>query len=188
MWVTGDLTLDQFGTLVNHEGYPKLADYLHAKFPGTKFITVGEKSYAVESATAPSRRHRRASVQPPVRHVRGHRLRQPRRPVAVPVRQERAGGTSTQPKCGRFYINSDSSNDYTTATTPPAWMYPEDGNRFFPGHDKAHLGGDTWAADAAMKMMEREDWSGMFVTLGAIDKAGHMWGAYHDRQSPPGSR
>ena len=32
----------------------------------------------------------------------------------------------------------------------PSWMYPEDGNRFFPGHDPAHLGGDTWAADAAI--------------------------------------
>ena len=32
--------------------YPKLADYLHTTYPGTKFITVGEKSYAVESAAA----------------------------------------------------------------------------------------------------------------------------------------
>ena len=52
MHITGDLSLADFGTLVNHEGYPKLADYLHAAYPGTKFITVGEKSYAVESATA----------------------------------------------------------------------------------------------------------------------------------------
>ena len=38
----------------NGQAYPKLADYLHTARPGTKFITVGEKSYAVESATAPS--------------------------------------------------------------------------------------------------------------------------------------
>ena len=31
-----------------------------------------------------------------------------------------------------------------------------------------------------MAMMEHENWSGMFVTLGAIDKAGHMWGADAD--------
>ena len=54
MWVTGDLTLAQFDTLVANEEYPKLADYLHAAFPGTKFIAVGEKSYAVESAVAPT--------------------------------------------------------------------------------------------------------------------------------------
>ena len=63
-------------------------------------------------------------------------------------------------------------------------MYPEDGNRFFPGTDASatagHLGGDTWVADAAIAMMENEAWSGMFVTLGAIDKAGHMWGAQND--------
>ena len=50
-----------------------------------------------------------------------------------------------------------------------------------------HLGGDNWVADAAMEMMENEDWSGMFVTMGGIDKAGHMWGAQSDRQSVPGS-
>jgi arylsulfatase A-like enzyme len=33
--------------------------------------------------------------------------------------------------------------------------------------------------DAALAMMG-EPWSGMFVTLGAIDKAGHMWGAQYD--------
>ena len=36
-------------------------------------------------------------------------------------------------------------------------------------------------------MMQNEDWSGMFVTMGGIDKAGHMWGANSDVQSPPGS-
>ena len=46
-------------------------------------------------------------------------------------------------------------------------MYPEEADRFFPGTDTAHLGGDVWVADAAMAMMEHENWSGMFVTLGA---------------------
>ena len=54
MHITGDLSLADFGTLIEHEGYPKLADYLHGAFPGTKFIAVGEKSYAVESAVAPT--------------------------------------------------------------------------------------------------------------------------------------
>jgi hypothetical protein len=186
MWVTGDLTLAQFDTLVSNEGYPKLADYLHAKFPGTKFIAVGEKSYAVESAVAPtgdisvrlSSRQSDTSAATGCANLNG-RWRYPFG-KNVPT-------YLTEPKCGRFYINSDATNDYGTLTTPPAWMYPEDGNRFFPGYDPEHLGGDTWAADAAMAMMENEDWSGMFVTLGGIDKAGHMWGANKDVQSPPGS-
>ena len=67
MHITGDLSLADFGTLVNSEGYPKLADYLHQAYPGRKFITVGEKSYAVESATGSERRHRRAAVEPSLR-------------------------------------------------------------------------------------------------------------------------
>jgi arylsulfatase A-like enzyme len=62
-----------------------------------------------------------------------------------------------------------------------------DGNRNVPGYDAAHLGGDTWTADAAIEMMRHEDWSGMFVTMAGIDKAGHMWGAEDDVQSAPGS-
>ena len=56
MHITGDLSLADFATISKNHGqpYPKLADYLHTARPGTKFITVGEKSYAVESATAPS--------------------------------------------------------------------------------------------------------------------------------------
>ena len=82
--------------------------------------------------------------------------------------------------CGRFFINSDKANDYGTAAAFPTWMYPSEGNRFWPGNDPNHLGGDTWAADAAIAMMKNENWSGMFVTLGAIDKAAHMWGAQAD--------
>jgi arylsulfatase A-like enzyme len=58
-----------------------------------------------------------------------------------------------------------------------------------PGFDPQHLGGDTWAADAAMSIMENENWSGMAVTLGGIDKIGHMWGGgiVDNAVYPPGS-
>ena len=53
-----------------------------------------------------------------------------------------------------------------------------------PGTEAGHLGGDTWAADAAIEMMQKETtWAGMFITMGGIDKAGHMWGAQND--TPP---
>ena len=87
--------------------------------------------------------------------------------------------------CGRYYVQS--ADTYGTSVAFPSWLYPLDGNRFVPGFDDDHLGGDNWVDDAAMDMMENEDWSGMFVTLGGIDKAGHMWGAQSDRQSVPGS-
>jgi arylsulfatase A-like enzyme len=77
---------------------------------------------------------------------------------------------------------------YGTGTTPPAWMYPLDGQRFAVGRDPAHLGGDIWTTDAGLAMMEREPWSGMLLTLGSIDKASHMWGGItDDGVYPPGS-
>jgi hypothetical protein len=185
MHITGDLSLADFGTLVDNEGYPKLADYLHAAYPGSKFITVGEKSYAVESATA-------SSGDIAVR-LSGRSANDPTNPCQIEL-----GGRYRFPTgknvpsylftpCGRFFINSDGSNDYGTRAAFPSWLYPEDGNRFFPGTDASalagHLGGDTWVADAAIAMMRNETWSGMFVTLGAIDKAGHMWGADADTVS-----
>ena len=54
MWTTGELTYPQFGTLIQDKGYPKLADYLQDAQPGKKFIVVGQKGYAVDSAAAES--------------------------------------------------------------------------------------------------------------------------------------
>jgi len=186
--VTGDLSLDNFQTLVTHEGYPKLSDYLHTASPGSKFITVGEKSYAVESAAAGTGdiavrlSSRKSDVTPATGCPNlGGRWRGPTG-RAVPTYLTDPGPGSGA--CGRYYVNSDKGNDYGTLAAFPSWVYPEDGNRFVPGSDASaqdgHVGGDVWVADAAMKMMENEDWSGMFVTLGGIDKTGHMWGADQD--------
>ena len=197
MWTTGELTYPQFGTLIQDKGYPKLADYLQDAQPGKKFIVVGEKGYAVDSAAAESAFDtsgadiavrfggRSPSTPAPGRDAAcnatlGGRYRAPDG-VNVPtyIKDE------VNDFCGRFYVNS--SLTYGTSTAFPSWIYPLDGNRFVPGTDPDHLGGDNWVADAAMAMMEKEDWSGMFVTMGGIDKAGHMWGADSDVQSPPGS-
>jgi hypothetical protein len=73
--LTGDLSLANFSALIK---YPKLADYVHAQFPGSSFIVVGEKSYAVRryrcsdigGPTPVSRARRRSAVDiafPPAR-------------------------------------------------------------------------------------------------------------------------
>ena len=54
MWISGSLTRDQFNLLIAHRGYAKLADYLHAAHPGTKFIAAGQKNYAVYSSNGPT--------------------------------------------------------------------------------------------------------------------------------------
>ncbi len=76
---------------------------------------------------------------------------------------------------------------YGTDTTSPAWMYPLDGNRFAVGDDDAHLGGDVWTADAAIKLIQEEpDWKGMMVSFGSVDKMAHMWGTDDDGPSGVG--
>jgi predicted AlkP superfamily pyrophosphatase or phosphodiesterase len=177
-YVSGSLSRDQFDALIDHGGYPKLQDYLHRAFPHRVTAVVGEKAYAVNSMGGPA-----ADIEVTFsgrdydcdgdgdfnwRGPAGDNSK------AVP-------SYIASPECGRFYVDSSSDHSYGTATTSPAWMYPLDGNRFVPGHDAEHLGGDTWVADAAMKIMARENWSGLFVTMGAIDKAGHMWGGLNDR-------
>jgi hypothetical protein len=75
-----------------------------------------------------------------------------------------------------------------TTRTPPAQIYPLDGNRFVPGFDPAHLGGDVWSADAATRVIQSPaNWRGMMVSLGGIDKLGHMWGPEDEQTGPAGS-
>lgn len=185
-YVTGSMGRDQFDALIDHGGYPKIQNYLEAAHPRRVTAAIGQKAYAVNSMGGPA-----TDIQVTFSgrdfDCDGDGENNWRGPIgdnSVNVPRYIA-----RPNCGRFYVNSSSSRDYGTATTSPAWMYPLDGNRFVPGNDEAHLGGDTWVADAAMKIMKRENWSGLFLTMGGIDKAGHMWGGLNDRRPfPPGAR
>jgi len=75
----------------------------------------------------------------------------------------------------RFSLECDEG--YGTAFST---IYSLDGSRYVPGHDPAHLGGDVWTADAAIEIMTRENWSGLFLTFGGIDKVAHMLGEQDD--------
>ena len=174
MYVSGSLGREDFNKLITHGGYPKLADYLHAAYPGTKFIAAGQKNYAVFSSNGPTGD---ISVTFSGRNADcdGDGANNWRSPEGFNV-----PAYILAPHCGRYYVDAASSLSYGTATTSPAWMYPLDGNRFVPGNDPAHLGGDTWVADAGMEMMDKENWSGMLLTLGGIDKTSHMWGGIND--------
>jgi predicted AlkP superfamily pyrophosphatase or phosphodiesterase len=173
-YVTGSMSQDQFDDLIEHAGYPKLADYLHAEYPGSTVATVGSKNYAVYTMSGPGS---------DIRLTFGGREFDCdgtgvtwRGPVGVGV-----PAYIDEPVCNRFYVDADRSIHYGTLDTSPAWMYPVEGNRDVPGYDDAHLGGDIWITDAAFEIMDNEpDWSGMLLTYGGIDKAGHMWGGLND--------
>lgn len=176
-WLTSDWTKDQIFAVQQHAGYPKLADYLHARRPGSKVVTISPKSYAgyafggagSDSIVTFSGRNYDCD---------GDGVNNWRGPSGVGV-----ADYLTSPACGRFYVDADPAMTYDTWQSP-ARMYPLDGNRYTVGHDPAHEGGDVWAADAAIATMQNEDdWSGIFVTLPGVDKSAHMWGGVADRGS-----
>ena len=180
MYVSGSMTRAQFDTLIDQSGYPKIQDYLKAEFPDRVTAVVGQKAYAVNSMGGPAT-DIEVTFSSRNYDCDGDGELNWRGPVTD--NSKNVPDYIANPECGRFYVNSDSGRTYGTGTTDPAWMYPLDGNRFVPGNNKNHLGGDIWVADAARKIMKNEDWSGLFLTLGGIDKAGHMWGGLQDR--PP---
>ena len=87
MWETAGWGVQEFGIVIKKAGYPKLADYLHQAKPGTKFIVVGQKGYAVDSVAAPSAdiAVRVSGRQRDVTKEKG--LRQPRRSMALSRRR-----------------------------------------------------------------------------------------------------
>jgi hypothetical protein len=92
--------------------------------------------------------------------------------------------------CNRWWT-WQAAGAYGTGALSPANIYPLDGDRFVPGFTPGHVGGDNWSADAAIRVIESGDptWRGMMVSLGGIDKMGHMWGPEDrgERGAEPGS-
>jgi hypothetical protein len=172
-YVTSSMSCDQFRALSVAGGYPRLSDYLDSAFPEGKFFAIGQKPTATCTAAQP------ADADDSIItfgsrsfDCDGDGVNNWRGPTGANVPTY-----ISQPVCGRYYVDSASTMDYGTKTTPPAWMYPLDGNRFVPGYDPEHLGSDIWAADAAIDVIRHEsEWRGMLVSMGGVDKAGHMWG------------
>lgn len=185
-YVSGSLAREQFDALISHAGYPKIQNYLHRKYPRRITAVVGQKAYAVNTMGGPAT-DIEVTFSGRDFDCDGDGELNWRGPVGD--NSKNVPDYLASPECGRFYVDSSSDRSYGTATTSPAWMYPLDANRFVPGNDKRHLGGDTWVADAALKIMENEKWSGLFLTMGGIDKAGHMWGGLNDvAPFPPGAK
>jgi len=176
----GDLTTADYVKLITATGgYPKLGDYLKAKFPGTIVANVGEKGYQVESMAANSSTY---WVRMGSKKLTAD-LTAPFSPSSVPWAGTYRGAGGNPPDYikndPRFLVsvaNKSSPNDYYgTKDGWPSYLYPEDG-RYVEGVYPGHESGDIWVADAALAIMDNEKWSGLWVTFSAIDKVGHMWG------------
>ncbi len=68
-------------------------------------------------------------------------------------------------------------------------VYRLGGHRTVAGPDPDRPGGDAWVMDVAFHLLERHpDWSLAMITLGAVDRVGHMYGADRDLDHPNGSQ
>jgi hypothetical protein len=176
---SGDLGFSDYVKLIQASGnYKKLGDYLHEKFPGTVVANVGEKGYQVESMAAESSDFY-------VRFASKSYVADPPATSGLPWTPGYFRGAKGILPAGvagndRFKVSANNAWDtYGTDQAFPSYLYPEDG-RYVPSPwtDPAdyHESGDAWVADAAIQIMEKQPWSGLFVTLSAMDKIGHMWG------------
>ena len=98
--------------------------------------------------------------------------------VPWPQRRLQPGRAPRWSTDNRFKISSGQRRRTPTArtSTPPAYLYSEDG-RYAPGPWDDHLSGDAWVADAGMRFMaEMPNWSAIHLNFSGIDKIGHMWG------------
>jgi predicted AlkP superfamily pyrophosphatase or phosphodiesterase len=188
--VTSSMSCSQFNALIDAGGYLKLQDYLDAQFgESSTFASIAQKRTAACTGgqTAGSSDPEHFILQ-----IRGSSTSFDcdADTVAETWRMPE-DGNGTAPAylglatpCNRFWTQQ--SDSYGTSALAPAWMYPLEGNRFAPGFDPAHIGGDTWSADVAIQVIENDpNWHGMLVSLGAIDKMGHMWGP--NDQGEPGA-
>lgn len=184
-YVTSSMSCAQFDQLVDEGGYLKLPDYLDAHFGDSTFAAIAQKR------TAACTTGQTAGASDPgdfIFQIRGSSTTADCLagiPGTESWRKPEDGNGTSPPYldenevCSRFWTRQSTSPplDYGTASIAPAWMYPLEGNRFAPGFDPGHTGGDTWSADAAIEVIQNDpDWRGMLVSLGAIDKMGHMWG------------
>ncbi len=192
--VTSSMSCSQFNALIDAGGYLKLQDYLDTHFgEDSTFASIAEKRTAACTAG------QTAGPSDPdhfILQIRGISTSFDCNGDTIPETWRMPeDGNGTAPaylglatSCNRFWTQQTDS--YGTSGLAPAWMYPLEGNRFAPGFDPAHLGGDIWSADVAIDVIQNDpDWHGMLVSLGAIDKMGHMWGP-NDKGEPgaaPGS-
>jgi hypothetical protein len=170
LFITSDWDNTSMFPVMNYYGYPKLADYLN---PIGDTFTISPKVYAAYAFGGPGSHHivTFGSITCPAGGPNaGVRYRGP---VGINVPSYVTGD------CGsRYYVARGPVYDTNKL---PAIMYSVADNRYVPGHDPAHLGGDIWATDMALDVMDHEDdWSGIFVTLPGVDKAAHMWGGVND--------
>ncbi len=171
LYITSNFGYDQMSKLQKHAGYPQLSDYLDDT---GKVFTVSPKGYAAYGLSGPGSANTSVITFASGPSCDGVRWRMPAG-IAVPPY---IAGT-----CGsRYWVERDKAYDTLQF---PAQLYPATDDRYVVGDEPGNQGGDVWATDAALDIMDHEEdaWSGIFVSLPGIDKAAHMWGGVDDPEA-----
>ena len=196
-YVTSSMSCSQFNQLIEHGNYPKLQDYLDSAFGETSsFATFTQKrtSACTSGHVSGAADGTPSDAEDVILQIRGSG----RTCNGAATWREPETGNGPPPPwldvttggCANRWWTDQPAGAYGTGALSPANIYPLDGNRFVPGFDPAHLGGDTWSADAAITEINNDpNWHGMMVSLGGIDKMGHMWGPEDrgEKGAEPGS-
>mgnify|MGYP001560630098 CR=1 FL=1 len=152
-YLTGNLSIEQHKQLLGDlPSHVFLQSKLKNRFGG-KVFAVGAKAYAASIFGGP--------------HADG-----------IVTFKKEAGKCLPAGRAVPDYVSGDDrfTVDCSDRQGTEMSFYPLDGARHVPGKDPKHLGGDTWVADVAMKLMEKEQWSALLLTFSGIDKMAHMLG------------
>ncbi|HVO30878.1 MAG TPA: alkaline phosphatase family protein, partial [bacterium] len=168
VWIS-ELKLEQFQKVLPSDLPPSsVAAYLEHP----KHVFIGEKDYAV-AAMAGNEADIDITFGKADPKTDGAEWKGWLKPVGLNVPAYIRGTPGS-----RFWV--DGRKTYGTEAS----SYSLGGDKFVPGDDPAHRGGDVWAADAALAVIEHEDFGIMFVTFGGVDKVSHMMGSDHDLDAP----
>jgi hypothetical protein len=151
---TARLTQEQFWKLLAFVPASRHVGTKIREKHGGKIIAVGEKDYSTLLLGSP--------IADAI--VTLARLSGECRPMGVNVPEYIAANPRFTLDCAKTYGTGLST------------IYSLDGSRYVPGDDGTRPGGDVWTTDAALEIINREPWSGLFLTFGGIDKVGHMLG------------
>ena len=183
LYISSNFGKDPIFALQDHYGYPKLADYLNDT---GSVDTISPKAYAAYGFGGAARHRSSPSAARPAPC---------RRPGPCPAGSTAAcaappASTSRRTsasECGsRYFVERNKTYDTDKV---PASLYSAQDDRYLVGDEPGHEGGDLWATDATLDVMEqRPDWSGIFVTLPGVDKAAHMWGGVNDPEAEGAGR
>ncbi len=180
LWLTSNFGAAQMAPLQRAAGAPHLSDYLDDT---GKVFTVSPKAYAAYGLSGPG------SANTSVLTFGSKTCPDPSSTTVPPATKRFRAPTGLNVPA---YFSADCGSRWVVARDTiydtgqlPASLYPATDDRYVVGTDPAHQGGDIWATDAVLEIMDQEqdDWSGIFVSLPGVDKAAHMWGGVNDPEN-----